>query len=225
MKRYIAIGDIHGCAKTFKKLLKQLDLGVADELILLGDMIDRGPDTKGVFDEIMRLRSIGYTVILIQGNHEEMMQMARMDFVTEARWLSNGGRAVVASFGKQHISEIGKEYWALFFGMQNYYEAGGCIFVHAGLNFSLPNPLEAVRDLRWIRDWYGDINYEWLGDRIIVHGHSPRSYEVIQAMQQNLAERQVLNIDSGCVFKYEGQGVLTAYDVTNKQLFFEKYIG
>ncbi|MCC6412552.1 MAG: metallophosphoesterase, partial [Saprospiraceae bacterium] len=61
MKKY-AISDIHGCNKTFLALLENLDFSKADELYLLGDYVDRGPDSKGVFDTIFRLQSEGYKV-------------------------------------------------------------------------------------------------------------------------------------------------------------------
>ena len=51
MNKY-AISDIHGCLKTFKALLTKLDFSKQDELYLLGDYIDRGPDSKGVIDYI-----------------------------------------------------------------------------------------------------------------------------------------------------------------------------
>lgn len=48
--RSIAIADIHGCYRTFLRLLEQIGLGRQDNLYLLGDYIDRGPDSKGVID-------------------------------------------------------------------------------------------------------------------------------------------------------------------------------
>lgn len=51
MSRY-AISDIHGCAKTFKNLLRRISFSKEDVLYLLGDYIDRGPDSKGVIDHI-----------------------------------------------------------------------------------------------------------------------------------------------------------------------------
>lgn len=60
MKRIIAIGDIHGCSKTFKTLLhKGLKIKKHDEIFCLGDFIDRGPDSKGVIDLILELRKKG----------------------------------------------------------------------------------------------------------------------------------------------------------------------
>ncbi len=68
--RKLAIGDIHGCNKTFKALLDQINLSKDDELTLLGDYIDRGPDSKGVIDTIINLQSSGYQVRALRGNHD-----------------------------------------------------------------------------------------------------------------------------------------------------------
>ena len=225
--RKIAIGDIHGCAQTFKRLVEKIELRQQDELILLGDLIDRGPDSKGVFDEILRLREKGHSVILIQGNHEEMMLNAHLDFFVKDRWLNNGGRSTLSSFGSnQDMKGVDPIYWAMMGEGLDYYESGGHIFVHGGLNFGLKDPFEAIRDMRWIRDWHDEINYEWLGDRVIVHGHSPRSVKIIKQMHVDLSKKQVLDIDSGCVYLDKtGMGVLTAYDTTSGDLFFQEYVG
>ncbi len=226
--RKIVIGDIHGCAHTFKKLVEKVELSTKDELVLLGDLIDRGPDTKGVLDEILRLREKGFKVELIKGNHEEMMLNANLDFFTRDRWLNAGGRMTLASFGAVTIdmSVVDPIYYDLLSEGKNYYETDGYIFVHAGLNFGLEFPFEAVRDMCWIRDWHDEINYEWLGDRIIIHGHSPLSGDAIKQMHLDLPEKQVLDIDSGCCFVGEsGLGTLTAYDTEADALFFQTYVG
>jgi fructose-1,6-bisphosphatase len=61
--RQFAISDIHGHLKTFQALLKRIDFTVHDELYLLGDFIDRGPDSKGVIDHIEELRATGRIVV------------------------------------------------------------------------------------------------------------------------------------------------------------------
>lgn len=226
--RKIAIGDIHGCAHTFKKLIEKVELGQRDELILLGDLIDRGPDSKGVLDEILRLRKKGQKVVLVKGNHEEMMLNAHIDFMVKNRWLNSGGRMALASFGGVNLdlSVVDPIYFSLLGEGLDYYETDGFIFVHAGLNFGLEFPYEAVRDMRWIRDWHDEINYKWLGGRVIVHGHSPRTVDFIRQMQVDLPQKQVLDIDSGCCYvEKAGMGVLTAYDATSDALFFQDYVG
>ena len=73
MARY-AIADIHGGAKTLHALLGRLDLRCGKgRLYLLGDLIDRGPDSRGVLDTIITLRGAGFAVRPIRGNHEDML--------------------------------------------------------------------------------------------------------------------------------------------------------
>ena len=63
LARQIAISDIHGCARTFKKLvLEKVVLDKQDTLFLLGDYINKGPDSKGVLDFIFELKNSGFNV-------------------------------------------------------------------------------------------------------------------------------------------------------------------
>ncbi|MEM9260991.1 MAG: metallophosphoesterase, partial [Bacteroidota bacterium] len=72
MPRY-AISDIHGCAATFRTALKTIAFSQKDELFLLGDYIDRGPDSMGVLEHIWTLQATGYEVTCLRGNHEQML--------------------------------------------------------------------------------------------------------------------------------------------------------
>ena len=72
MPRRFAIADIHGCAQTFNQLLEKLELEKQDQVYLLGDYIDRGPDSKGVLDAIMNLIAAGYSIRPLLGNHEKL---------------------------------------------------------------------------------------------------------------------------------------------------------
>ncbi|HHH49561.1 MAG TPA: serine/threonine protein phosphatase, partial [Saprospiraceae bacterium] len=61
MRKFV-LSDIHGNHKTFLKLLEKIQLTTADELYILGDLIDRGPDSKGVFDTIFELSEMGHNI-------------------------------------------------------------------------------------------------------------------------------------------------------------------
>jgi predicted MPP superfamily phosphohydrolase len=72
--RRFAIGDIHGCNLTLQALVKeQLQLTKQDQLFLLGDYVNRGPDSMGVLNFIMGLQAEGYQVFALRGNHEQML--------------------------------------------------------------------------------------------------------------------------------------------------------
>ncbi|MEP6597398.1 MAG: metallophosphoesterase, partial [Ginsengibacter sp.] len=74
MPRIFAIGDIHGCSKTFRKLLiEKINIQKSDEIYCIGDYIDRGEDSKGVIDFISQMRDKNYQIHTLRGNHEEMM--------------------------------------------------------------------------------------------------------------------------------------------------------
>ena len=74
MKKRWVIPDVHGHAKTLRSLVEeQIRPARYDEIYLLGDYIDRGPDSKGVIDYIRHLQKDEFTVIALKGNHEDIM--------------------------------------------------------------------------------------------------------------------------------------------------------
>ena len=105
--------------------------------------------------------------------------------------------------------------------LPHYLEIGPYIFVHGGLNFAHQNPLEATEDMAWARYWYDDINYDWLGTRWIIHGHTPVPWFETQAQANELkaGQGQVVNLDTGCVYdQRQNMGRLTALELEKCQL-------
>ncbi|MDX1667739.1 MAG: metallophosphoesterase family protein, partial [Saprospiraceae bacterium] len=170
MRRF-AISDIHGCLRSFEALLDKIGLKKEDELYLLGDYIDRGPDSKGVIDRILSLQEEGYTVHCLIGNHEAMMLASTQDSMWKETWLFNGGWAALESFGVRDANDVPDKYFDFLIRLDYYVEVEGYLLVHAGLNFQEPDPLKDEDSMLWIRDWYGQIDREWLDGRVIVHGH------------------------------------------------------
>lgn len=201
--RIIAISDIHGHPKTFIRLIEeQLILNKSDQLFLLGDFVHKGPNHEGVFDYIIQLQKKGYVVRCLCGNHELL-------------WIEELG-AVNQDIPKKYKQLIMNE-------MKLYYEYENFIFVHAGLNFKVDDPFADHHSLLWIRDWYDDINKEWLAGRTIIHGHTPMTEAVIR---QRVKEKQsAIGIDNGCFVPHiEGMGQLCALDLTNMELYFQENI-
>jgi serine/threonine protein phosphatase 1 len=90
-QRVIAIGDVHGCIHALDAVLEAIAPTASDTIIFLGDLIDNGHDTRQVLERIVELRS-RCQVVLIQGNHEEMMLAARESVEAFRFWDSCGGR-------------------------------------------------------------------------------------------------------------------------------------
>ena len=115
MIRVIAIGDIHGCSKTLKYLLlKKLKITRSDKIYCIGDYIDRGPDSKGVIDLIIKLRKEGFQLHTIRGNHEEMMMQSINNQKFFDKWMQNGGDATLKSFNISSYNELPSKYKFFF---------------------------------------------------------------------------------------------------------------
>ena len=205
MPRY-AISDIHGCPKTFQALLDKIELTPKDELFLLGDYVDKGPDGFGVIQMIWQLKDKGFQVKCLMGNHERM-------FINEVMRGEHSG-----VIPRRHHEEVYR--WML--GLRYFFAIPGYFLVHAGFNFRHPNPLEDTYAMLWVRYWYDEIDFDWLGDRIIVHGHTPEPMSAVRFGIQHMASKQRVCIDSGCAHTRKGMGYLTALNLDTKEGIFVK---
>jgi serine/threonine protein phosphatase 1 len=213
-RRAYAIGDIHGCAKTFRTLLfKTLRVQREDKIICIGDYIDRGPDSKGVIDQILELRKKGYDIIMLRGNHEQIMLDSGDSLEDYFLWLKNGGAETLDSFGAESYAQLATHYREFFERTLYWHAWEQYILVHAGLNFNIPDPLSDHHAMLWTRET--EVDAGWLGERIVVHGHTPMPKdEILRQRGQNI------NIDGGCVYPYRlGMGWLTALEL-NSMTFY-----
>lgn len=229
--RKIAISDIHGCKKTFAALLDKIAFSQADVLYILGDYVDRGPDSKGVIDLIWEKQRAGHQIICLKGNHEELvLRAAAGNFTYLEKWLKTDGKDTMDSFGVSRCADIPAPYLQWMTALPYFLAVDQYLLVHAGLDFSLDDPLSETNEMCWLRDWYHNIRYDWLQDRIIVHGHTPTDLETIEYQFANLKQSQYIDIDAGCVYadprhwKREGLGNLCALDLTNQVLYFQENI-
>lgn len=226
MPRKIFISDIHGCLDTFNELLKQLALKEEDHLFLLGDYIDRGPHSKGVIDRIIELRKAEFKLTTLRGNHEQSLIY---DYISETvkGWKDMADEELKRSFGIERLAQLPKPYFEFFNELPIFHHEDDFIAVHAGLNFRYEDPFHSEDDLMWIRDWYKNIDYKWLGERVIIHGHTPQTIQEIEKQLGELEEKRVINIDGGAFIaqqKGNGLGHLCAFDWTNKLLYFQENI-
>lgn len=225
--RVIAISDIHGCAITFRKLVEEkVQLQSDDLLYILGDYIDRGPDSKGVVDYILSLRQQGFQVRTLMGNHERMLLDGIEDDRSFQDWANAGGAQTMKSYDTTHIEAIMDLHGDFYRQLSLFETHDRYIFVHAGLNTQLVNPFTDETSLLWARNWYRKIDYSWLGNRFIIHGHTPISENAIEHLLLNFENDQFLNIDGGCVYALygiAGKGNLCAIDLDARKLYLQPY--
>lgn len=139
--RRFAIGDIHGNYETFNELLHKIKLSKNDALFLLGDYIDKGPDSKRVLNLIMHLQQ-KYNVQPILANHEFMFLLAYYDLDYYKIWKQKYGKETLISFGVKHIRDIPQKYFLWIKSLPLVVQSDNFILSHAGVNFSLPDPFE-----------------------------------------------------------------------------------
>ena len=222
--RTLIIGDIHGCSRTLRRLVEMIELTRDDTLYLLGDLIDRGNDSKGVIEAILALQKAGFDIRPIRGNHEEMMLLAIRSGVFEdlLEWLSNGENTTLANYGVEHLNDIAREHLMFLEELPYYRNTPQYLFVHAGLDFSLDYPLsEAGRTaMLWTRN--GKVNSRKIGERTMVTGHSTKTLDEIK---KSLTTKHI-RIDNGCCLGsgFIGKGNLVAVNLGTGELFVQPNI-
>lgn len=147
--RLIAIGDVHGCVHALDALLGAIAPRPSDQLVFLGDVVDQGRDTRDVLDRLLELRE-QCQVVLIRGNHEEMMFAARDSEAALRYWENCGGIATLGSyFFGARIQNIPDEHWKLLDSCRDYHETDEFIFTHANYLPDVPMNLQPDYQLRW----------------------------------------------------------------------------
>ncbi len=225
-QRVYAIGDIHGRLDLFEQLLELIEAddaarGPADtRLVLLGDLIDRGPDSCGVMERAMALVQ-GGKVRVLAGNHEEMLLSSLNDPETLRHFLRHGGKETLFSYGLQRSDYAqAKLEWvheqinallppahiAFIQSMENQIIYGDYLFVHAGIRPGVPLDQQAVPDLRWIRREF--LDHTDPHSHIVIHGHTITDAPVVRPNR--------IGIDTGAF----ASGRLTAIGLESAQSWF-----
>lgn len=189
-ERAYVIGDVHGRRDLLEVLIKAIeqDIDTAEEVrssvIFLGDLIDRGPDSKGVID-LARTWTDYRAIRFLMGNHEEMFLDSFKDLEVLRHFLKHGGRETIMSYGvtrKQFNSLtveelqdlikklVPKEHRHFIKRFEDKIEMGDYLFVHAGINPKRPMAEQRSRDMRWIREPF--LNNTDRHSHMIVHGHT-----------------------------------------------------
>lgn len=218
--RTFVLTDIHGKNDLFRTTLKQVGLKKSDKLILLGDLIDRGEDSKGLIDTILLLKDSGFDITCLIGNHEKMFLDAFEGVNNLNLWLMNGGDKTLSSFLTSSIEKIPSKYINFIKSFKYYHEFEQYILVHAGLNMKISNPYSDLNTLVWEREPLKYLDENWLGNRMLIHGHNPTTQTSIEESIKN--NSPIISIDNGVYMKKDGYGSLCIMELSTKELKFIK---
>jgi serine/threonine protein phosphatase 1 len=189
-QRVYAVGDIHGRLDLFEAIIGAVEEDDASSapaettVILLGDLVDRGPDSAGV---VARARDWGTQrrVRILAGNHEEMFLSSFEDVDVLRHFLRFGGKETVLSYGidrdaynaaeledvqammKAAVPEADQEFLRSF---EDMIAIGDYLFVHAGIVPGVPFEEQRRKDLRWIREPF--LSHVEPFGAVVVHGHT-----------------------------------------------------
>ena len=198
MARFVTT-DLHGCAATFRYLVEDvLHLRPTDELYVLGDYVNKGPDSRGVLDYLMALPGRGYRVQCLRGNHDQELLDAARGF-HPLTWLSDADRRLtLQSFGVAAAADIPAPYLAWLDALPYHWDLPNFVLVHAGFDFRQP-PEKMRTDLYTmlnIKEFTFDASR--LQGRRLLHGHVPTPTAAIE--QAVAARRGAFSLDAGCVY-------------------------
>jgi serine/threonine protein phosphatase 1 len=141
--RTLAIGDIHGCLRAFDALLKEVNPECGDLVVVLGDYVDRGPDSKGVLDRLIVLQA-RCRLVTLKGNHDLMMLNGREDLDHFNEWLKCGGKQALESYQanadwETFADAVPAGHWRfLEDACVPYHEIDTHFFVHANVDPDVP---------------------------------------------------------------------------------------
>lgn len=204
--RTFIISDVHGNNTLFRKSLKTVRLKKSDKLIILGDLIDRGKDSKGVLDTILLMQENGFEIEILLGNHEEMFLESFKDSNNLNKWMLNGGDKTLQSFLTSQIEKIPTKYIDLIKSFKTHLELENYILVHAAVNMKISNPFQDINTLLWEREPNNFLDLNWLGERKVIHGHHPKTKKEIDEAIKN--RNPIIGIDNGVYLKNEDYGSL-----------------
>ncbi|MCM2371923.1 metallophosphoesterase family protein [Aporhodopirellula aestuarii] len=199
MARYV-IGDVHGCGKALRSLLTALSLGSDDEVIFLGDYVDRGPDSRDVIEQLIDL-SERCRVIPLRGNHEIMLQGVVMNDLNDETWMRSGGKATVTSYGGS-AAKIPSRHLEFLCQLNRHHETESEIFVHAMYN-PLLNIAEQSDELTYWAHLPKPLPIPHVSGKRVYLGHTP------QPSGEILCHAHLVGVDTYCF----GGGFLTAVNL------------
>lgn len=201
--RVIAIGDIHGCAQALATLLDVVEPRETDVVVPLGDLVDRGPDTRGVIERLMALAD-RCDLRPILGNHEEMM-LSVLDGRAPDMWLQHGGIDTLDSYGfAGDLDVVPQSHRDFLESFADFVEIDTHFFVHGNYDAELELSDQPPRLLRWtsLKEEFPPPHRN--GKKAVVGHTAHRDGEIF-------VHPHLTCIDTCCY----GGGWLTGYDVVS----------
>jgi len=202
MARVIAIGAVHGCSTALGALIEAVGPRPDDVIVTLGDYIDRGPDSRGVLEQLIDLGQ-RCRLVPILGNHDQMLLDVRSGKYPIFWLLDIGGTTTLDSYGPgRELSLIPDEHYEFLESCLDYYETATHIFTHANYFPDVPMAEQHAGTLRWesIREMTPGPHES---GKVVVVGHTPqRTGEILDL-------GHLICIDTYC----HGGGWLTALEV------------
>jgi serine/threonine protein phosphatase 1 len=188
-----AIGDVHGQLDLLEPILREIEARASRQrqrrhvVVVLGDLIDRGPNSAGVVERLVR-GVAGCELVGLRGNHEDaMLGFLAGDAAAGRAWLDFGGAATLASYGvsatyaptpravaalsSQFAARLPPAHFAFLRDLSLTAIIGDYLFVHAGLKPGRSIEQQTDQDLVWIRDEF--LRSEERFEKKVVHGHTP----------------------------------------------------
>lgn len=197
MKRTLIIGDVHGCSAELMRLLEAAQLSRDDRVIFVGDLINKGPDSRGVLEIARDLNAE-----VVMGNHERSF----LKYIKKARTDDPEFEAI-----KDQLGDRLKGWVKWLKALPYYLETPDFLIVHGGLQPGLHPRDTRKRILANIRTWDGtgavlerEGDPPWFdlyhGEKLVVFGH--------WALRGLVWRRNAVGLDTGCVYGHTLSGLI-----------------
>ncbi|MDX2033126.1 MAG: metallophosphoesterase family protein [Blastocatellia bacterium] len=220
--RTLVVGDIHGKLSLFNRLLEEMAYRPGeDRLILIGDLVDRGENSRGVVDRALELKNGSPNhVVVIRGNHEAMMlaALARPESEHAELWYYNGGIETLQSYADEEGNlDVPEEHWDFIASLPTWYEDEHAIYVHAGLTegedgqFIHPKETAESPELYWARNRKFFTGY---GGKTVVFGHTITGM-IFGERERVWVRENVIGVDTGAYLT----GTLSAIELPSRRVY------
>lgn len=206
--RQIAIGDIHGCNTALATMVEGLRLTVDDAVIVLGDAIDRGPDSRDVIEQLLAL-SQRCRLLCLQGNHEQMLLDAIDGRMSIQEWLVHGGAETLDSYGPgAGVGAVDPRHLDFIRSWDDVVEGAAHFFAHGNYLAERPLDRQPWRDLRWQ-------SLKWHTPRLHASGKTAVLGHTANKQSEIVNLGHLVCIDTYC----HGGGWLTALDAASSRVW------